>query len=75
MWENILTKDNIEHIPRKVVHEVMQMALLPAQKAACATHQPKLLNTGESITRTLSTIQMLLFQLISMISQIMPLQM
>ena len=28
-----------------VVHEVMQMALLPAQTAACATHQPKLLNT------------------------------
>jgi len=41
----------------------------------CATHQPKLLNAGESITRTLSTIQMLLRQLISMILQILPLQM
>ena len=33
------------------------MALLPAQTAACATHQPKLQNAGESIIRTLSTIQ------------------
>ena len=37
-----------------VVHEVVQMAPLPAQTAACATHQPKLQNTGESITRTLN---------------------
>ena len=58
-----------------VVHEVVQMALLPAQTAACATHQPKSQNAGESITRTLSTIQVLLLQLISMTSQILPLQM
>jgi len=32
-------------------------------------------NAGESITRTLSTIQVLLLQLISMTSQILPLQM
>ena len=31
-----------------VVHEVVQMALLPAQTAACATHQPKSQNAGES---------------------------
>jgi len=37
---------------------------------ACATHQPKLhlQNAGESITRTLATIQMLLLQLILMTS-------
>ena len=38
-------------------------------------HQPKSQNAGESITRTLSTIQVLLLQLISMTSQILPLQM
>ena len=58
-----------------VVHEVVQMALLPAQTVACATHQSKSQNAGESITRTLSTIQVLLLQLISMTSQILPLQM
>ena len=58
-----------------VVHEVVQMALLPAQTAAFATHQPKSQNAGESITGTLSTIQVLLLQLISVTSQILPLQM